>query len=549
MLKLKYPTPGVTHRTQLWTGSPGDEQGFLVYSPSKNKFEFAFSTIPSMYFPFPEEYDKGFSEDSCGPATKVTTPPTKAATVTRTTNSIPTVARSIPPTQPVADPGGSGGGGGLGLVILGIIGILVIGAAAAGYAILGKKPPSGPGETHIPKRPQQAPPITGAGGTGAVQAGTQAATPNPVQDWIDSRTVYPGNWHVSPDGQSVYNDITGPLYPIPVDVITGAAPDPKEVAIFTTDLPKGDHERISEKVVDSVVIDDSIDQDSFRDFTDYTWKKNMRENPQKCQDAVKHVARLIGAEVGEKNVVVDFANGFVQSDGSFYKVKDACFDPVTKHIIINPNSPVYLTPGEAIDTIAHEIKHQQQYDLSNPMENPTARNVATINTGQYYVYDADPGRYAGQYLENDASSFGREVRKSVREQADKNARKELFGFLDDLKKAQSIPREKPSSFATVDDVKKDPKGFLNSMGGSPGMVNQEITNTRIRRKQKEVFDFMNGLKNAGNTKPGQPASQFSNIAGIKADPQGFLDLLGKNPVMKQQFIDIVQGHPMGGPGE
>lgn len=543
-IETPYSWRELTAGTTDWQES--NMQGFLVYSPSKKKFEFAISNHPSMYFPFPDEYEKGFSEDSCGAAAKVTTSPTKVATVTRTTKIPATAVQSLQPTRPVADPGGSGDSGGLGLVILGVMGILVIGAAAAGYAILGKKSPTNPGGlADIPKRPQ-APPAAGAG---TAQAGTQAATPNAVQDWIDSRTVYPGSWKVSTDGRFVYNDITGPLYPIPVDVITGVSPDPNEVAIFTTDIPKGDHAKMAQDVVDSIVLEDSIDKDSFRDFTTYNWNKNLRENPQKCQEAVKHIASVIGAEIGEKNVIVDFASGFVQTDGSIYPVPDAVFDSVTRHIVINPGSSAYTSPNAVVKTIAHEVKHQQQFNLNNPMENPTARNIATLNYGQYYIYGQDPGRYAGQYLENDANSFGEKVKNTIREEGHKNAQKDLFNFLDDLKKAQSIPREKTASFSTIDDVKRDPKKFLDSMGNSPGKVNQEITDTRIRRKQKEVFDFMNELRNAGNTKSGQPASPFSNMAEIKADPQGFLDHLGKNPGLKQKFIDIVQGHTLGGPGE
>ena len=306
-----------------------------------------------------------------------------------------------------------------------------------------------------------APPATASAGA-VTGAQTPASTTDPaVQDWLDSRTVYPGTWHVSPDGTSISVD-GYPGYDIPVSWVTGTSQNPIENTIFNTPIPGDDHADIADNVTDDLI---DADSDAFEKFTNYTWH---RMDDAGREDAISDLVKTIGKNLGEPNVTVVFDPNMKFDPTPAYpngQPMDAVSDFGNHVIRINPNSTYWNDPGKMIEIVGHEMKHQQQWDPANPMENQTARDAATTNRDNYHKYETDPSKYAGQYVENDANSFGQNVRTDVRTEAANEEEKKLFDFFHDLKDATPSTPETPK--LTIDDIKKNPQGFIDHLNKNP----------------------------------------------------------------------------------
>lgn len=294
-----------------------------------------------------------------------------------------------------------------------------------------------------------APPVAPPGSGRTAPTGAGDGT-DPVSKWIATRTTYPGSWVLSPDGRTVgMEGLSG--YEIPVEWITGTSENAIENVIFGTEIPAADHEQLANNLTQNI---DSTDLES---FTHSKWGE--MDDPAR-QDALTKLAQNLGTQLGESNVKVELDPTMIFGNG---EPMDACF---TNGIVkINPNSSLWNKPGEMIERLAHEVKHQQHGNPGNPMENETARNAATVNEQNYHEYDSDPTRYSGQYVENDCNSFAQNVRSKLRGEAISQQEEKLFNFLNELKDAAG--RKPDARGMTLDDIKKDPQGFLDHLQKNP----------------------------------------------------------------------------------
>lgn len=294
-----------------------------------------------------------------------------------------------------------------------------------------------------------APPSSGAGAT-APQTPSGAPS-GPAQAWIGSRTVYPGSWNISPDGTKILLD-GYPGYEIPIEWVTGTSQNTTENTIYNTGLPTGDHDQAAGNV------NQNTDSEDAGNFTKSKWS-SLDNNARLA--ALSKLAQTIGQQLGESGVTVQLDPNMTFSNG---QTMDAVYDNGV--VKINPNSTFWDDPGKMVETIAHEVKHQQQWNPANPMENQTARNAASVNQQNYHDFNSDPAKYAGQYVENDANSFGQKVRQQIRGRAVSDQEKKMFDFLNELKQAagEQQPQKPPM---TIEDIKKDPQGFLEHLNKNP----------------------------------------------------------------------------------
>ena len=240
-------------------------------------------------------------------------------------------------------------------------------------------------------------------------------------------------------------------YEIPVEWIMGTSENAIENVIFGTEIPASDHKRLANTITRE------IDSKDLENFTHSKWGE-MDESARK--EALTKLAQTLGQQLGESNVNVELDPDMVFGNG---EPIDACFTNGT--VKINHKSSLWNKPGEMIERLAHEVKHQQQGNPANPMENEAARNAATVNDQNYHPFDSDPVKYSGQYVENDCNSFGQNVRSQVRGKAISAQEEKLFNFLGELKDAAGKKSSAPKM--TLDGIKKDPQGFLDHLEKNP----------------------------------------------------------------------------------
>ncbi|AMA10777.1 hypothetical protein [Picosynechococcus sp. PCC 73109] len=261
-----------------------------------------------------------------------------------------------------------------------------------------------------------------------------------VNQWIGSREVYRNNWDVTPDGKFVTLK-DNPLFVIPISQITGDSGD-DWATIFSTPVPSADHDQYVEGIVDTALIIDSLEaltgDSEIRPLTRSGW--NQLSDADK-QQTLQYIANLCGHKLGVGPVQVDFGSGLKDANGNMVH---AHFDPNTGRVVFNTDSYMYKNPQQAIATIGHEVKHAQQWDPNNPMENPTARHAATTNAQKYTGSDTDPVIYAGQYNENDAESFGNRLGNALSKEAYKKELASIKDVWDQLKEgAEQAPKNQP----------------------------------------------------------------------------------------------------------
>ncbi|QCS51106.1 hypothetical protein FEK30_16480 (plasmid) [Picosynechococcus sp. PCC 11901] len=261
-----------------------------------------------------------------------------------------------------------------------------------------------------------------------------------VNQWIGSREVYSNDWEVTPDGKFVTLK-DNPLFVIPISQITGDSGD-DWATIFSTPVPSADHDQYVEGIVDTALIIDSLEaltgDSEIRPLTRSGW--NQLSDADK-QQTLQYIANLCGHKLGVGPVQVDFGSGLKDANGNMVH---AHFDPNTGRVVFNTDSYMYKNPQQAIATIGHEVKHAQQWDPNNPMENPTARHAATTNAQKYTGSDTDPVIYAGQYNENDAESFGNRLGNALSKEAYKKELASIKDVWDQLKGgAEQAPKNQP----------------------------------------------------------------------------------------------------------
>lgn len=299
-------------------------------------------------------------------------------------------------------------------------------------------------------------------------SGTKQTTPTKldpkVAKWIKDRSACSKNWKVSEDGKHVVN----PDYPkgkIPIGWITGKSDDTKKVGVFSTKIPVNRHSDLANDIKDTIVLKDGLDPGIIRKFRH--WKKL---NPADREKVVKETASIIADKLGLKTVKIDInsTDPRLLMDPDKPKTNEnmslGFTDKTTSTITLNPDSDFWKNPKSAIDTLAHEIKHLQQDDPSNPMESTEARKAATLNSKEYHEYKDDPLKYLGQHNEADANSFGAKVTSAVGEawhadwKRDAVATMDLFEDLagEDL----AVVPTSSQPYQTIKQVKADPEGFM-----------------------------------------------------------------------------------------
>ncbi|MEB3226115.1 MAG: hypothetical protein VKJ86_09970 [Synechococcus sp.] len=261
-----------------------------------------------------------------------------------------------------------------------------------------------------------------------------------VNQWIGSREVYRNDWEVTPDGKFVTLK-DNPLFVIPISQITGDSGD-DWATIFSTPIPTADHDQYVEGIVDTALVIDSLEaltgDSEIRPLTRTGW--NQLSDADK-QQTLQYIANLCGHKLGVGPVQVDFGSGLKDANGNMVH---AHFDPSTGRVVFNTDSQLYQNPQSAIATIGHEVKHAQQWDPNNPLENPTARHAATTNAQKYTGPDTDPVIYAGQYNENDAESFGNRLGNALSKEAYKKELESIKDVWDQLKGgAEQAPKNQP----------------------------------------------------------------------------------------------------------
>lgn len=289
------------------------------------------------------------------------------------------------------------------------------------------------------------------GGGGGTATATGGGGKDPASKWMGTRAIYAGNWKLSPDGKAITLE-NYPGYEIPVEWVTGTSGNEIENTIFSTDLPTAEHEQYANNVTQET---------KSKDLEKFTRSRWVEMGDEEKKDALTKLAQHLGKQLGESTVTVELDPNMKFGNG---EPMDACFtkDGIVK---INPRSDYWNQPGMIVEFLAHEVKHQQQGNLDNPMENETARNTTNVNEENYHRFDSDPAKYAGQYIENDATSFGKQVSSKLRGKAIAEQEENLFKFLGELKDAAG--KKSTTRTMTLDDIKKDPQGFLDHLDKNP----------------------------------------------------------------------------------
>ncbi len=311
--------------------------------------------------------------------------------------------------------------------------------------------------TPPPARPR-VPSPTSQGATVEKRAASTKLDPK-VAKWIKERSAWSKDWKVSEDGRHVLNpDYTGGK--IPIEWITGTSDDTTAVKIFSTEIPVQEHSLKAKGIRNTIVLEDGMKSGIIRRFRH--WEKL---NPVDREKVIKETATIIAKELGLETVTIniDSNDPGLLLDPSRPKTRGnmalGVSNPDTGIITINPDSDSWEHSRSVIETLAHEMKHQQQDDPSNPMETPEARQAATLNSENYHEFKDDPVKYQGQYNETDAESFagkiGVEVSEEMKEnwERDAGATMKLFEEL-----AQKPAHTQP--YQTIKEVKADPEGFM-----------------------------------------------------------------------------------------
>ncbi|MFK5923645.1 MAG: RDD family protein, partial [Verrucomicrobiota bacterium] len=281
-----------------------------------------------------------------------------------------------------------------------------------------------------------------------------------VAKWIKGRSASSDGMKVSEDG----DDIVNPNYPggkVPIGWITGTSDDTTNVKIFSTEIPADNHSDRAQAIGETIELKDGHEPGIIRKFRH--WKKLNRVDREKV---IKETASIIAKELGLETVTINISSNDprLQLDPNRPRTSDnmalGLSDSVTGEITINPDSDLWENPRSVLETLAHEIKHQQQDDPSNPMESPEARMASTLNSENYHEFEDDPIKYLLQHNEADAESFadkvGAEVSREMRENWERDAVATMNLF---EKLAQKPAQTQP--YQTIKEVKADPQGFLD----------------------------------------------------------------------------------------
>ena len=277
---------------------------------------------------------------------------------------------------------------------------------------------------------------------------------------MKGRSPLPVTQQPPPNAPSVKEPTTPvePYVPPEEDInpeIPGIENDP-DAEIFTSGTPDKEQQEYVNHIIQNV------DPGDLEKLTKSGWEKL---SDQKREDMIQKLRANIAKELGVKNpplvtLTTTLPEGLDSRALGWY---DANTHPPT--IAIRPDTDNFKSPESVILTLGHEMKHAQQGDPGNPMENKQARNLVDKNTANYNESTVDYNRYAKQYKERDANTMG----KKLATQVSKNAYSKKLDNLADLIN-QLKPDPRPPShggFDTIDKIKNDPDGFLQHLNNNP----------------------------------------------------------------------------------
>lgn len=320
---------------------------------------------------------------------------------------------SIPAYADGADaPGTDGDEGGK---VLGVAAIIAAVIAALGAGLIGL---AGVLIARLLRPPARTPPASPTGPPTRDPAKPIAEAENPVvppwfQDWVGDQSLDPrvreflttpnalGGWMtVTPDR----TQICSPLFPgfsMPTDLVTGASADPN-AALYSTPIPAAGHQEVAKDVATALTKDLPLDSSILT-------RQGWRNLPPVAKElTVRIVAATMAGRLGLPNPNIRF-------DPEFRHLGQ--MTSRTNTMTIKTSGPGWNSPMQVIDTIAHELRHKQQWTPSVPMETGSIRALATRNVRGYVDWDTDPLKCSGQFVERDSQAIGRQVGNEVSKQA------------------------------------------------------------------------------------------------------------------------------------
>jgi hypothetical protein len=134
-----------------------------------------------------------------------------------------------------------------------------------------------------------------------------------------------------------------------------------------------------------------------------TWRSLSED---KRREFIQHLVNTIGAQTGNPNIPVTYQTR-AQGGPEF-----AQYDQNTGTIVINPESSAYRNRRDLINTIGHEIRHEYQKSPRG-MESTDVDNIVWRNNNDPADLYEDPSKYAAQYNERDAASYGNKIVNQV----------------------------------------------------------------------------------------------------------------------------------------
>jgi hypothetical protein len=298
---------------------------------------------------------------------------------------------------------------------------------------------------------------TGPGSFSSLDRGTLANITDPavrerLREWFRNQVYQLGHWFVTPDGKNLASDFQVPADPsmkypeIPID----------EFLIderLSTLVPSELHRRMAAQAAMQVPIEDI---EKLRTSRWRTLRYSERI------DLLRKLVPPFGAPIHAEGATMDVWQP-VRADGSpnppmdgftvawQYRVKNGPGD-YESHIELNPASPEWTGQSAfgAVAILGHELKHTQQglpVDIEGTSKEDIEQRglVVRQSYGSFTHPEIDPSRYAANYVERDAESYGRNLALAIRERIrhDPETRRELRELIAKNKAGSAPPAGGP----------------------------------------------------------------------------------------------------------
>ncbi len=234
-----------------------------------------------------------------------------------------------------------------------------------------------------------------------------------ISRWITNRKSVPYGWIVDEGKGIIYRDIyEGNANPpsIPLSWVLGTSDDPSKNLIFSTEVPEEKHTKYVEDIAKKLESDETVGTIL------QTWYDASDADK---RSVVKKIASYVQQELSLAEHEIQFVSGPLIHPVTQEKVS-GYYDQDKKTIIISadPGGQDWMNdPKTVIDTLAHEMKHRQQYESPDSMESDEARAASAANLASadsYKLNTENDAYFYGQYIESDAYSFGDKMQRMIR---------------------------------------------------------------------------------------------------------------------------------------